>query len=62
VKLFYTGLVVNAGSPLLTELKTLFDFGCYKYAAPDGAGACARPPITPTTQMKPAFDYSQPIY
>ena len=23
--------------PLLTELETLFDFGCYNYAAPDGA-------------------------
>jgi hypothetical protein len=23
--------------PLLTELETLFDFGCYKYAAPAGA-------------------------
>jgi len=23
--------------PLLTELETLFDFGFYKYAAPDGA-------------------------
>jgi hypothetical protein len=22
---------------LLTELETLFDFGCYNYAAPDGA-------------------------
>jgi hypothetical protein len=24
--------------PLLTELETLFDFGCYNYAAPDGVG------------------------
>jgi len=26
-----------ATSPLLTELETLFDLGCYYYAAPDGA-------------------------
>ena len=25
--------------PLLTEIETLFDFGCYNYAAPDGAPA-----------------------
>ena len=25
--------------PLLPELETVFDFGCYKYAAPDGAAA-----------------------
>jgi hypothetical protein len=24
--------------PLLTKLETSFDFGCYNYAAPDGAG------------------------
>jgi hypothetical protein len=28
--------VLAHGHP--TELETLFDFGCYNYAAPDGAG------------------------
>jgi len=30
----------------LTELETWFDFGCYRYAAPDGAPVCElRPAI-----------------
>jgi hypothetical protein len=42
-KPFYPSAPTNSPAPsgrhipLLTELETLFDFGCYNYAAPDGA-------------------------
>ena len=36
--------------PLLTELETLFDFGCYNYAAPDGAETESQRDSNPSAQ------------
>ena len=50
-------LVCRAGSPLLSELETLFDFGYYNYAVPDSTENESQPfPMSPVfPALSPPF-------